>query len=44
MTRAAADRWLEDRIMSRSAVVRHLTDLVWPGLANAMSQPAAPLR
>jgi AcrR family transcriptional regulator len=42
MTRAAADRWLEERSISRSAVVRHLTDLVWPGLASAViSQPAA---
>ncbi len=32
MTRAAADRWLEDRSMSRSAVVHDLTELVWPGL------------
>ena len=42
MTRAAADRWLEQNNMSRSAVVRYLTDLVWPGLANSlMSNPAA---
>jgi hypothetical protein len=41
MIRAAADRWLEDRMMSRSAVVSHLTDLVWSGLANTMSHPAA---
>jgi AcrR family transcriptional regulator len=42
MTRAAADRWLEENNMSRSAVVRYLTDLVWPGLANSlMSNPAA---
>jgi AcrR family transcriptional regulator len=43
MTRAAADRWLEERSMSRSAVVRHLTDLVWPGLASSVvSHPGAP--
>jgi AcrR family transcriptional regulator len=30
MVRAAADRWLEQRTMSRAAVVRHLTDLIWP--------------
>ncbi len=30
MVRAAADRWLEQRAMSRAAVVRHLTDLIWP--------------
>jgi AcrR family transcriptional regulator len=41
MTRAAADRWLEERSMSRSAVVGHLTDLVWPGLASSFaSHPA----
>ena len=36
MVRAAADRWLEQRTMSRAAVVRNLTDLIWsgqPGLA-----------
>jgi len=31
MVRAATDRWLEHRTMSRAAVVRHLTDLIWPG-------------
>lgn len=30
MVRAAADRWLEQRTMSRAAVVRALTDLIWP--------------
>ncbi len=30
MVRAATDRWLEHRTMSRAAVVRHLTDLIWP--------------
>jgi AcrR family transcriptional regulator len=44
LARAAADRWLEQRTMSRAAVVRHLTDLVWPGLSgsawgHAMAQP-----
>jgi len=41
MTRSAADRWLEDRTMSRSDVVRHLTDLVWPGLASSAPFPPA---
>jgi AcrR family transcriptional regulator len=31
MVRAAADRWLEQRTMSRAAVVRDLTDLIWSG-------------
>jgi AcrR family transcriptional regulator len=31
MVRAAADRWLEQRTMSRAVVVRYLTDLIWPG-------------
>jgi AcrR family transcriptional regulator len=30
LVRAAADRWLEQRTMSRTAVVRTLTDLIWP--------------
>jgi AcrR family transcriptional regulator len=41
MTRAAADRWLEERSMSRSDVVSHLTDLVWPGLASSAPFPPA---
>jgi AcrR family transcriptional regulator len=36
MTRAAADRWLEQRTMSRAAVVSYLTDLVWPGLVGSV--------
>jgi AcrR family transcriptional regulator len=31
MVRAAADRWLEQRTMSRAVVVGYLTDLIWPG-------------
>ncbi len=31
LVRGAADRWLEQRTMSRAAVVRDLTDLIWPG-------------
>jgi AcrR family transcriptional regulator len=31
LVRAAADRWLEQGTMSRAAVVRSLTDLIWPG-------------
>ncbi len=34
MVRAAADRWLEQRTMSRAVVVRYLTDLIWPGQAG----------
>jgi AcrR family transcriptional regulator len=34
LVRAAADRWLEERTMSRAAVVGYLTDLIWPGLAS----------
>jgi AcrR family transcriptional regulator len=34
LVRAAADRWLEKRTMSRAAVVRYLTDLIWPGLVG----------
>jgi len=34
LVRAAADRWLEERTMSRAAVVHYLTDLIWPGLAG----------
>jgi AcrR family transcriptional regulator len=34
LVRAAADRWLEERTMSRAAVGRYLTDLIWPGLAG----------
>jgi AcrR family transcriptional regulator len=30
LVRGAADRWLEQRTMSRAAVVRDLTDLIWP--------------
>jgi AcrR family transcriptional regulator len=35
LARAAADRWLEQRTMTRADVVRYLTDLVWPGLSGA---------
>jgi AcrR family transcriptional regulator len=34
LVRAAADRWLEQRTISRAAVVRYLTDLIWPGLSG----------
>jgi AcrR family transcriptional regulator len=30
LVRGAADRWLEERTMSRAAVVRDLTDFIWP--------------
>ena len=35
MVRAATDRWLETRAMSREALVKYLTDLVWPSLARS---------
>jgi AcrR family transcriptional regulator len=35
MVRSAADRWLEQRMLSREAVVACLTDLIWPGLSSA---------
>jgi AcrR family transcriptional regulator len=42
MVRAAVDRWLDQgRPVSRRALVRSLTDLVWPGLASAADPPAA---
>jgi AcrR family transcriptional regulator len=34
LVRSAADRWLDDRTMSRATVVGYLTDLVWPGLSR----------
>jgi AcrR family transcriptional regulator len=34
LVRAAADRWLEERTMSRASVEHYLTDLIWPGLAG----------
>src|ERR1700728_3034620 len=34
LVRAAADRWLEERTMSRAAVGRYLTDLIWPGISG----------
>ena len=43
LVRAAADRWLEQRTMSRAAVVRSLTDLVWPGLSGVPARHTAPL-
>ena len=39
LVRAAADRWLEQRTMSRAAVVQYLTDLIWPGLSRAAGAP-----
>ena len=35
LVRGAADRWLEERTMSRAAVVHELTDLIWPGRSGA---------
>jgi AcrR family transcriptional regulator len=34
MVRSATDRWLEQKTMSREALVTYLTDLVWPGLTG----------
>jgi AcrR family transcriptional regulator len=34
LVRAAADRWLEQRTMSRASVVDYLMNLIWPGLAG----------
>jgi AcrR family transcriptional regulator len=38
LVRGAADRWLEQRTMSRAAVVRDLTDLIWPGQSGRTSE------
>jgi AcrR family transcriptional regulator len=37
LVRGAADRWLEERTMSRAAVVRDLTDLIWSGQSGLSS-------
>jgi hypothetical protein len=42
MARAATDRWLEQQTMSRTDLVRYLTDLVWPGLTRPVRRPVAP--
>ena len=45
LVRGAADRWLEERTMSRAAVVRDLTDLIWPehsGLSAAFRAAVPP--
>jgi AcrR family transcriptional regulator len=39
--RAAADRWLDQPTLSRSALAGYLTDLLWPGLAAALPGTAA---
>jgi AcrR family transcriptional regulator len=44
MVRAAADRWLEHRTMSRAAVVHHLTDLIWSGQPDLSSRSRGALR
>jgi AcrR family transcriptional regulator len=38
LVRAAADRWLEQRTMSRADVVRDLTELIWPGQSGRSSE------
>jgi AcrR family transcriptional regulator len=38
LARAAADRWLEQKTMSREAVVTYLTDLLWPGLSRPVAR------
>ncbi|HEX3567760.1 MAG TPA: TetR/AcrR family transcriptional regulator [Acidimicrobiales bacterium] len=43
LVRAAADRWLEQRTMSRAAVVRALTDLIWPGNSGLSAGFRGPL-
>jgi AcrR family transcriptional regulator len=35
LVRAATDRWLAHKTMSRAALVTYLTDLIWPGLSRA---------
>jgi AcrR family transcriptional regulator len=42
MVRGAADRWLEQRTMSRAAVVRELTDLIWSGQSGTGFPGALP--
>src|SRR5580704_10251972 len=37
LVRGAADRWLEQPTMSRAAVVRDLTELIWPGQSGRSS-------
>ena len=44
MVRAATDRWLEHRTMSRAAVVGHLTDLIWPEPTGVSADLLGPLR
>jgi AcrR family transcriptional regulator len=34
LVRSATDRWLEQKTMTRAALVAYLTDLIWPGLAG----------
>jgi AcrR family transcriptional regulator len=40
LVRAATDRWLEQRTMTRAALVTYLTDLIWPGLSGSVSGSA----
>jgi AcrR family transcriptional regulator len=44
LVRAAADRWLEQRTMRRSDVVRSLTDLIWNGQPSPSAVPVGPHR
>jgi AcrR family transcriptional regulator len=41
LVRSAADRWLEQRTLSREAVVAYLTDLIWPGLSQSAPMMAS---
>lgn len=42
MVRAATDRWLEQRTMSREDLVDYLTDFTWAGMASRSPRPARP--
>jgi AcrR family transcriptional regulator len=41
LVRSAADRWLEQRTLSREAVVAYLTDLIWAGLSHSAAVSVA---
>jgi AcrR family transcriptional regulator len=42
MVRAATDRWLEQKTMSREDLVAYLTDFTWAGMASRANPPASP--
>jgi AcrR family transcriptional regulator len=35
LVRSATDRWLDQKTMSREALVGYLTDMIWPGLSRS---------